>query len=111
MDEILEKMDAQERDIRQALVFFQTGFQKGGLTLAEVYAAMNEFEPVLRQLIKPHTGEFQLPERLGLSAYQVAAIRKAHAEYLQGVVLHYRRNIWHALKIIAKLLGRHNYNS
>jgi uncharacterized membrane protein len=111
MDELLEKKEAPERDIRQALIYFQTGFQKGGLSLHEVYAAMNEFEPLLRQLVRSHKTEFQLPDKLGLTPAQIAAIRKAHLDHMQEVVLHYRKNIWQALKIIAGLIGRQNYNS
>lgn len=111
MDELLEKQESAERDIRQALVYFQSGFQKGGLSLQEIYAAMDEFEPILRQLIRPHQTRFQIPDRLGLTPAQAAAVRKAHEECMQSTVLHYRKNIWQGLKIIAGLIGRQNYNS
>lgn len=111
MEDILEKKETPERDIRQALIYFQQGYLKGGLTPGEVYAAMEEFEPVLRDLIQPHPGDFVIPDKLGLTPTQVAAIRKAHADYQRESVLHYRQKIWKGLKIIAGLIGRQNYNS
>ncbi len=111
MDDLLNRQETPERDIRQALIYFQKGYLKAGLSPAETYAAMEEFEPILRSLIEPHPESFVLPDKLGLSPTQVAAIRQAHADYLSRTTLHYRRLIWKGLQHIAGLIGRRNFNS
>ena len=60
---------------------------------------MDEFEPILRQgLIRPHQTRFQIPDRLGLTPAQAAAVRKAHEECMQSTVLHYRKISGRALR-------------
>lgn len=114
MDELLissEQTAERERDIRQALIHFQRAFMQAGLSPREVYAAMDEFEPVLRELVVPYDKRPQVPARLGLSPTQASAVQRAQSEFVADMELHYRRQVWKSLKVIAGLIGRQNFNS
>jgi hypothetical protein len=67
--------------------------------------ALEEFEPILRDFIRPYKSELSLPLDIGLTPDQIAAIKEAHSECVQEIFQHYGHEMGMALATLAGVIG------
>lgn len=98
-----------EQGIQKALEYFRNTYKKAGLSENEIELAMEEFEPIVRQLLVRKEFEFNLSGTFDQE--QIELIKSSHNDAMQGAIKYFGEQIWLALCNIGGLIGRSVQNT
>jgi len=107
--EIIDFPGTGDDGIRKALDYFRKTYAKAGLSPEEVNLAMEEFEPIVRDLLVRKEFEFNLNGPF--DSEQIKFIEQSHDDAMQSAIKYFSKNIWLALCNIGGLIGRNVQNT
>lgn len=110
MSNIIEFPQDIKDPIDQMVEHFKLIYEKDGLTPPQISNAIEELEPIIREILPPMEFTFDLSEIPNLSEMQLASIFQEHKKCMEVVVTYYWDQLWTSLCATAKFIGRHAQN-
>lgn len=110
MSNIIEFPKDRKDPIDQIVEYFKLIYEIDGLTSPQITNAIEELEPIIREILPPMEFTFDLSGILNLSEIQLASIFQEHKKCMEVVITYYWDQLWISLCATAKFIGRNAQN-